>query len=223
MTPTVSAAESLRVSWVFDVISPFSYLAFQRLKELPGGVELEVVPVLLAALLDHFRQRGPAEIPSKRRFTYRFVLWRARRLGLPLRMPPAHPFNPLAALRLIIAAGSDSRAAGTVLRAVFGEGRDVTDPAVIADLAAQLAVADPQAALADPAIKQRLRDNTQWACSRGVFGVPTLVIGEELFWGHDAVDMALDYLEKPQAFADDDMRVIDTLPVAAARIKTTAG
>ena len=223
MTPTVSAAESVRVSWVFDVISPFSYLAFQRLKELPGGVELEVVPVLLAALLDHFGQRGPAEIPSKRRFTYRFVLWRARRLGLPLRMPPAHPFNPLAALRLIIAAGSDSRAAGTVLRAVFGEGRDVTDPAVIADLAAQLAVADPQAALADPAIKQRLRDNTQWACSRGVFGVPTLVIGEELFWGHDAVDMALDYLEKPQAFADDDMRVIDTLPVAAARIKTTAG
>jgi len=214
---------SVRVSWVFDVISPFSYLAFQRLKELPGGVELEVVPVLLAALLDHFGQRGPAEIPSKRRFTYRFVLWRARRLGLPLRMPPAHPFNPLAALRLIIAAGSDSRAAGTVLRAVFGEGRDVTDPAVIADLAAQLAVADPQAALADPAIKQRLRDNTQWAYSRGVFGVPTLVIGEELFWGHDAVDMALDYLEKPQAFADDDMRVIDTLPVAAARIKTTAG
>ena len=223
MTPTVSAAESVRVSWVFDVISPFSYLAFQRLKELPGGVELEVVPVLLAALLDHFGQRGPAEIPSKRRFTYRFVLWRARRLGLPLRMPPAHPFNPLAALRLIIAAGSDSRAAGTVLRAVFGEGRDVTDRAVIADLAAQLGVADPQAVLADPAIKQRLRDNTQWACSRGVFGVPTLVIGEELFWGHDAVDMALDYLEKPQAFADDDMRVIDTLPVAAARIKTTAG
>jgi len=223
MTPTVSAAESLRVSWVFDVISPFSYLAFQRLKELPGGVELEVVPVLLAALLDHFRQRGPAEIPSKRRFTYRFVLWRARRLGLPLRMPPAHPFNPLAALRLIIAAGSDSRAAGTVLRAVFGEGRDVTDPAVIADLATQLGVANPQAALADPAIKQRLRDNTQWACSRGVFGVPTLVIGEELFWGHDAVDMALDYLKKPQAFADPDMRIIDTLPIAATRTNSTAG
>jgi 2-hydroxychromene-2-carboxylate isomerase len=223
MTPTVSAAESVRVSWVFDVISPFAYLALPRLKELPGGAELELVPVLLAALLDHFGQRGPAEIPSKRRFTYRFVLWRARRLGLPLRMPPAHPFNPLAALRLIIAAGSDSRAAGTVLRAVFGEGRDVTDPAVIGDLAAQLGVANPQAALADPAIKQRLRDNTQWACSRGVFGVPTLVIGEELFWGHDAVDMALDYLRKPQAFTDDDMRRIDTLPIAAARTKTVVG
>src|SRR5215468_10959977 len=155
MTPTVSAAESVRASWVFDVISPFAYLALPRLQELPDGVELEVVPVLLGALLDHFGQRGPAEIPSKRRFTYRFVLWRARRLGLPLRMPPAHPFNPLAALRLIIAAGSDGRAAGPVLRAVFAEGRDVNDPAVIADLAAQLGVADPSTALADSAIKQR--------------------------------------------------------------------
>jgi 2-hydroxychromene-2-carboxylate isomerase len=220
MTLTVPVPESVRASWVFDVISPFAYLAFARLQELPAGVELEVVPVLLAALLDHFGQRGPAEIPSKRRFTYRFVLWRARRLGLPLRMPPAHPFNPLAALRLIIAAGSDSRAAGAVLRAVFGEGRDVSDPAVIAGLAAQLGVAEPQAALADPAIKQRLRDNTQWACSRGVFGVPTLVIGEELFWGHDAVDMAFDYLEQPQAFVDPDMKIIDTLPIAATRTRT---
>jgi len=212
-----------RVSWVFDVISPFAYLAFSRLEELPDGVELQLVPVLLAALLDHFGQRGPAEIPPKRRFTYRFVLWRARRLGLPLRMPPAHPFNPLAALRLIIAAGSDRRAAGTVLRAVFGEGRDVTDPAVIADLAEQLGVANPQAALADPAIKQRLRDNTEWACARGVFGVPTVVIGEELFWGHDAIDMALDYLSQPQGFADPDMRIIDTLPIAATRTKTKSG
>jgi len=213
----------VRVSWVFDVISPFSYLAFPRLRELPDSVELQVVPVLLAALLDHFGQRGPAEIPSKRRFTYRFVLWRARRLGMPLRMPPAHPFNPLAALRLVIAAGSTTRAAGTVLRAVFAEGRDVTQPAVIADLAAELSVADPQAALGDPAIKQRLRDNTQWACSRGVFGVPTLVIGEELFWGHDAIDMALDYLRQPQAFADSDMRVLDTLPIAAARVPAKHG
>src|SRR5215470_3461402 len=147
MTPTVSAAESVRVSWVFDVISPFAYLAHPRLQELPAGVELELVPVLFAALLDNFGQRGPAEIPSKRRFTYRFVLWRARRLGLPLRMPPAHPFNPLAALRLIIAAGSSSRAAATVLNAVFRDGRDVNDPAVIAALAAELGVEDPQAAL----------------------------------------------------------------------------
>jgi len=215
--PETEAASRVQVAWVFDVISPFAYLAFPRLRELPSGVELRVVPVLLAALLDKFGQRGPAEIPSKRRFTYRFVLWRARRLGLPLRMPPAHPFNPLAALRLVIAAGSDTRAAGTVLQAVFGEGRDLTDPAVIAELGARLGVRDPQSAIADPAVKQRLRENTLWASSRGVFGVPSFVIGEELFWGHDACDMALDYLARPQAFADAEMRRIESLPIAAAR------
>ena len=213
----MSAAPRLAVSWVFDVISPFAYLALPRLRELPGTVELQVVPVLLAALLDHFGQRGPAEIPSKRRFSYRFVLWRARKLGLPLRMPPAHPFNPLAALRLVIAAGSDLRAASIVLQAAFGEGRDLADAAVIAELAAVLGVADAQRALADPAVKQRLRENTDWARSRGVFGVPTLVIGEELFWGQDAFDMALDYLAHPQQFADGEMRRIDSLPIAAAR------
>jgi 2-hydroxychromene-2-carboxylate isomerase len=210
-------SEPGKVSWVFDVISPFSYLAFPRLAQLPPRVHLELVPVLLAGLLERFGQLGPAEIHSKRRFTYRFVLWRARRLGMPMRMPPVHPFNPLAALRLIIAAGSDKRAAGTVLDAVFREGRDVSDPAVIADLARGLGVADPHGAVADPAIKQRLRANTDWAIARGIFGVPTLVVGEEFFWGHDAVDMALDYLKNPQVFADAAMQAADTLPVGVGR------
>ena len=210
-------AEPVRVSWVFDVVSPFAYLGFPRLAQLPDHVQLEVVPVLFAGLLDHFGQLGPAEIPAKRRFTYRFVLWRARRAGMPMRLPPAHPFNPLAALRLIIVAGCDRRAAGAVLDAVFRDGRDVSDPAVIADLAQRLGVRDPQSALADPAVKQRLRDNTSWAAARGVFGVPTLLIGEELFWGDDAFDMALDYLTRPERFRDPAMQAVETLPVGAAR------
>jgi 2-hydroxychromene-2-carboxylate isomerase len=205
------------VIWVYDVISPFAYLALPRLAELPAGVELEARPVLFAGLLEHFGQRAPAEIPAKRRFTYRFALWRARRMGLPMRLPPAHPFNPLGALRLIIAAGGGLDVARTVLNAIFRDGRDVGDPAVLAELAATLGVADPQQRLADPAIKARLRENTAWAAERGIFGVPTLVIGEEFFWGHDAFDMALDYLKDPQGFADPQMRLADALPVGAAR------
>ena len=204
----------MRIRWVFDVISPFAYLAFPRVTQLPQ--EPEFVPVLLAGLLEHFGQRGPAEIPSKRRFTYRYVLWRARQLGMPMRFPPAHPFNPLAALRLIIAAGCDQRAVGTVLDAVFRDGRDVADPKVIAELAQTLGVRDPQAVSA-PAVKQRLRENTDWACSQGIFGVPTLVVGEELFWGEDAMQMAHDYLGAPERFEDEAMRAADQLPVGAAR------
>ena len=94
----------MKISWVFDFISPYSYLSFQQLPALPAGTQLELVPVLFAGLLNHFGQLGPAEVAPKRRFTYRFVLWRARRMGLPLKVPPAHPFNPLSALRLAIAA-----------------------------------------------------------------------------------------------------------------------
>jgi 2-hydroxychromene-2-carboxylate isomerase len=212
-------AETVRASWVFDVISPFAYLAFGQLARLPANVEVEFVPVLFAGMLEHFGQVGPAEIPPKRRSTYRFVLWRAQRMGIPMRMPPAHPFNPLAALRLIIAAGSDARAVETVLDAVFRDGRDVSDPAVIAGLAATLGVANPQVALSDPKVKERLRENTNWAITRGVFGVPTLVIGEEFFWGHDAMEMAFDYVADPEAFNTPDMRSLDTLPIGVARLQ----
>lgn len=208
---------AVRVVWVYDVISPFAYLSLPRLQEFPADVEFETRPVLLAGLLGHFGQRGPAEIPSKRRFTYRFALWRARRLNLPMRLPPAHPFNPLAALRLAIAAGSDLRAAQVLLAAVFRDGRDVGDPRVIAELAAELGVQDPQRRLADPELKAALRHNTEWAAARGIFGVPALVIGAEFFWGHDAIDMALDYLKDPVRFEDGGMRAVEELPIGAAR------
>jgi len=207
----------MKISWVFDVISPFAYLSLKELSRLPARIEVEYVPVLFAALLSHFGQLGPAEIASKREFTYRFILWRARTLGIAVRFPPAHPFNPLSALRLIIAAGNDRRAVETVFDAVFLQGRDVADTAVIADLAQKLSVPDPQTALADPALKQKLRANTEWAIERGIFGVPTLVIDDEIFWGHDALDMALDFIRDPKSFADPEMNKIKSLSVGVVR------
>lgn len=209
----------VKVWWVYDVISPFAYLALPGLKRLPADVVIEPLPVLFAGLLQHFGQLGPAEIPSKRRFTYRFALWRAHRLKLPMRFPPIHPFNPLAALRLIVAAGGGLAAAELVLNTVFRDGRDASDPAVIAELARSLGVASPETALADPAVKQKLRANTEWAIARGIFGVPTLVVGEELFWGHDAVDMALDYLRDGELFRTPQMLAAETLPVGVTRAR----
>jgi len=206
-----------KVTWVYDVISPFAYLALPRVKALAADVALEPLPVLFAGLLQHFGQLGPAEIPSKRRFTYRFALWRAQSLKLPMRFPPTHPFNPLAALRLIIAAGGGLSAAEEVLAAVFRDGRDVSDPAVILELARTLGVADPQAALADPAVKAQLRANTEWAVARGVFGVPTLVVDDELFWGHDALEMALDYLRHAEIFRAPEMLAAEAVPVGVMR------
>jgi 2-hydroxychromene-2-carboxylate isomerase len=206
----------MKVSWVFDVISPFAYLARTRLGRLPANVTVEFVPVLFAGLLSHFGQLGPAEVGPKRRFTYRFTLWRARQLGVPMHWPPAHPFNPLAALRLIIAAGSDARAVEVVFNAIFAEGENVEDPEVIEALARKLGI-DDLSKLGSAETKTRLRDNTDWAIGRGVFGVPTLVIGEETFWGFDGFDLALDYLRDPAQFADAEMKRLEQLPVGAVR------
>jgi 2-hydroxychromene-2-carboxylate isomerase len=206
-----------KVYWLFDLISPFAYLSLKQLPSLPEGTQVELVPVLLAGLLKHHGQLGPAEILSKRRFTYRFVLWRARKMGVALRMPPSHPFNPLPALRLLVAAGSELQAVGTAFDFVFGQGRDLADPHVLAELAAALHIPDGEAAINDPTVKQRLRDNTERAIARGVFGVPTFLVAEELFWGHDAFDMVVDYLRAPLRFQDPEMTLIDHLPVGVQR------
>jgi 2-hydroxychromene-2-carboxylate isomerase len=207
----------VKLSWVFDVISPFAYLSLKELPRLPPHVDVDYVPVLFAGLLDHFGQVGNAEIAAKRQFTYRFVLWRARSLGIPMRMPPAHPFNPLQALRLIVAAGSNRQAVETVFDAVFLHGRDVTDPTTITELAHRLNVADPEQALHDATVKQKLRSNTDWAIASGVFGVPTFVIGDQVFWGHDTLDMTIDYLRDPTHFEDSEMKRLRSLPVGVVR------
>jgi 2-hydroxychromene-2-carboxylate isomerase len=207
----------MKVSWVFDVVSPFSYLSLKQLPRLAQYAEIEYVPVLFAGLLNHHGQIGNAEIESKRRFTYRFALWRARTLGIPMCMPPTHPFNPLPGLRLIIAAGSTQAAVESVFDAAFMHNLDLGSTSVISGLARRLGVTDPLRAVKEQSIKQSLRENTDWAIARGVFGVPTFVVGGELFWGHDSLEMVIDYLLDPGKFSDAEMQWIDRLPVGAMR------
>ncbi len=211
----------MKISWVFDLISPYAYLGFTQLSQLPPGIEVELVPTMFGVVLNHHGQVGPAEIDSKRRFTYRFVVWRARQMGVPFKMPPAHPFNCLNAMRLVVAAGSDRKSVATAFDFVFGQGRDVADPAVLAELARALGLPDVQAALNDPVVKKSLRDSTDWAIQRRVFGVPTYVVGDELFWGQDAFDMLVDYLRDPHSFDDEEMRRVDSLPVGVTRSRVT--
>ena len=178
-----------RLDWYFDFISPFAYLQWRRLRRDHPEVALNPKPLLFAAILNHVGQLGPAEIPQKRRHTYRIVLWQARAAGIPLHFPPAHPFNPLPALRLCVAAGATSPAIGTVFDAIWAEGLAGDAPLVLDGLAARLGLADAAAAIADPVVKDRLRANTDAALAAGVFGVPTFIVDGRLFWGLDALPM----------------------------------
>ena len=88
---------------------------------------------------------------------------------------------------------------------------------MLAELAQALGLPDVQVALNDPTVKKSLRDSTDWAIQRRVFGVPTYVVGDELFWGQDAFEMLVDYLRDPQSFDDEEMRRVDSLPVGVTR------
>lgn len=203
-------------TWYFDVVSPFAYLQWQRLKSM-GGIDWTWRPLLFAALLQHYGHCGPAEFAEKRRFTYRHLHWRAARSQIPLRFPPAHPFNPLPALRLCCAAGNSMQAIDCIFDFVWRDGRGLTAPNDIADLAQRLGIDDPRAAQADPAIKAQLQANGTRAIAEGVFGVPSLVTDGHVFWGEDATDLFLDYLADPGMFDTDAVRRLDALPVGAVR------
>ena len=203
--------------WYFDFVSPFAYLQSERLAELGPRVSVRLRPVLFAALLDHHGQLGPAEIPAKRAFTYRFVVWQAKARGIPLKFPHEHPFNPLPLLRLALACDCTPEAVHRIFRFVWRDGRLPDLPIEWAELAGDLGLPDAAERVASPEVKLALRRNTDEAIGRGVFGVPTLAIGGELFWGVDATAMAADYVAAGCRFADPEYDRVSSLPMGATR------
>jgi 2-hydroxychromene-2-carboxylate isomerase len=201
----------------FDPISPYVYLLLSDLDRLRSGIAIRPVPILLAALLNHSGTKGPAEIPAKRIHTYRQCAWLARERNIPFRMPPQHPFNPLAALRLLCALGPTLEQARIASQFAFGEGKDPSTPEGLAELGERLGAENATALASAPASKNLLRANTDEALAHCIWGVPTLVIDGELFWGADSLPMALDFLAHPDLFETPDMKRIATLPIGAAR------
>ena len=197
------------VDWYFDFVSPYSYICLHRLKELDAPIVYK--PVLFAGLLNHWGQKGPAEIASKRRWTYRWCTWSAGELGIPFRFPASHPFNPLQHLRLAIAAGCTPQAVKLIFDAIWTTGHEAAQG--FEGLCSRLNIDSPQLAQA----KDVLRKNTEAAAARGVFGVPSFVADGEVFWGADSIGFVKAFLANPKALRNDEMRRVDALPVGAAR------
>ena len=176
------------IAFWFDPISPFAYLAFERLPQALEGCSYAVSyrPVLFAGLLAHWGQKGPAEVEPKRAWTFRHVAWLAQQHGIALNTPTVHPFNPLPLLRLAIACGPNRRVVEAVMRHVWVGGGVASDATRIAALTQSLAPArDPASA----AVKNELRAATDEAIARGLFGVPSFELDGRLFWGLDALPM----------------------------------
>ena len=210
-------AERRHARWYFDFISPFAYFYLKLIKARSIPIELEPVPVLFAGLLKAWENRGPAEIPPKRVFTYRYCTWFAAHHGIPFRFPPAHPFNPLRALRLAIAAGPTLANVEKVFDVIWGEGHDPESPEGWQRVRDALGVEDPDSRISDQRVKDILTKNTAAAAEAKIFGVPTTEIDGELFWGVDALDMLEDFLRDPAFFCSSEMDRVSALPIGTAR------
>ena len=204
-----------KLDWYFDFISPFSYLRSELLHTLPGNVEITFRPVLFAGLLAHWDNKGPAEIVPKRTWTFEHCAWLAHKNGIPMTMPPHHPFNPLRLLRLCIALGNSEETMHRLFRYVWREGRlpaeDSHWQALLEELGATPDMLDA------PEVKQQLRTNGEMAIAANVFGVPTAVVDNRCFWGLDSTDMLVAYLRDDPFFRSDLLRQAQTLPQGVQR------
>lgn len=188
-------AEKRTVPFYLDFISPYSWMALMQAERFAAehGFQWEMRPVVYAALLDAHGLTGPAETPAKRRYAFHDVVRCAQSLGLKFEGPPEHPFRSLEALRTLYAFRDDPAALRLAVRlsdACWGEGRSLADPRVIREAVASVGL-DATALdrrIAEDAVKQGLRRTTEAAIRLGVFGVPTFVVDDELFWGHDRLD-----------------------------------
>ena len=208
-----------RITFWLDFISPYAYLAFEQLPLALEGLsyEVEYRPVLFAGLLKHHGQLGPAEIPGKREWTYRQVLWLAKANGLSMQMPSTHPFNPLGLLRLALACGPNRYVCESIFRHVWRGGADAADAARLAQLRQQLApTRDPSS----DEVKNALKQATQDAIAAGLFGVPTFAVDDKLFWGFDSLAMLRAYLQGDEWFGEpwrEAARAAAATPIQAAR------
>jgi len=209
-----------------DFISPYAYLAFERLPEALRGISYSVCykPLLFASLLKHHGQLGPAEIPAKRNWTYRQVMWLAQQQNTPLKMPLSHPFNPLGLLRLAVAcdaAGTPNRyVCETIFRHVWTGGEEASDTARLSALSAQLA---PVQDVASERVKEQLKVHTAEAIALGVFGVPAFVVDGKVFWGLDSLPMLRDYLLGGRWFGSADWDDASVVKIGVARTPVVRG
>lgn len=216
---------SRTVEFWYDLISPYSYAALARLEELPEDVTIQPRLLLLGAVLKHHDQIGPAEREPKRTFIYRQSVHLIASLGLPAKFPPRHPFNPLAADRLLAGAnegaGATLEQVRTAFSLIFGEGMAVDTEEGLVALARKLGM-DPALASA-PASKERLKKNTGEAIDSGVFGVPAFVPVEAdgtkgpVFWGVDGMGLLKDWLSDPCLFNREPYAALDSIEVGIER------
>jgi 2-hydroxychromene-2-carboxylate isomerase len=208
MTDGIDATQPL---WFYDFVSPFTYLLLEQHEKWPG-FPFVFTPVVLNDLYQHWGQRPAYGVPSKRVYMYRHALFRADQLGIPFKMPPAHPFDSTKAMLLAVAAKADIHLVREIFRFIWREGRDPSSEEGFAALCERVGLPDGPALIEREEIKAQLRRSTSDAIALGVFGVPTFWLNNQLFWGEDALPMVLYCARTPNWLDSKEVKRISALP-----------
>ncbi len=187
---------SKTVEFYFDFGSPTAYLAFYRLRQLADQYRatIDYRPVLLGGLFKGANNSSPVAVPAKGRYMMVHDLPRfSQRYGVELNMNPFFPINTLVLMRGSIAArqlGCFDHYADTVFRAIWRDGKNMGDSAVVEQVLTEagLPTAELLPLTQDAAVKGALVEATEGAVGRGLFGVPTMFVDDEMFFGQDRLD-----------------------------------
>ncbi|MDY3198953.1 MAG: 2-hydroxychromene-2-carboxylate isomerase [Pseudomonadaceae bacterium] len=186
---------SKQVEFYFDVGSPASYLAWTQIARLAErhGAEVVYQPMLLGGVFKATGNASPASVPAKGRYTRIDFERFARRYQVPFAQNPFFPINTMQLMRGAVALLDGDQFqpyVDAVFRAIWVEGQNMGDPDVVARVLGGQGfdVAGLLQQINDPAVKERLRQITERAIERGVFGAPTFFVGDEMFFGQDRLD-----------------------------------
>jgi 2-hydroxychromene-2-carboxylate isomerase len=190
----------ITLEFFYDFVSPYSYLASTRVEEIArrAGASVRFRPFLLGGVFKATGNHAPLETPAKLRHMHVDLGRWSRRLGVPLRVPPNFPFPSVLALRAALAADKRGQVAAfthAVYRAAWADGRDVSAPDVLADVASAAGLDGKSLVAAAPDHKAELAAQTAEAVERGAFGAPTFFVGEEMFVGNDRLDFVEEALK----------------------------
>lgn len=192
---------SSKIQFYFDFLSPYSYLAWTWVRE--SELQIEVVPVVLAQVIHHYETKGPAEIAPKRNYLWKHCLRTAKERNIPFVMPAKLPFNSSYALRMVIASGGDIRVVDALFRAAWEKGLDIGDPDIVLAIP-ECSTLDEQASHKDS--RRQLKKNVAQALENKVFGTPTFIVGDELFWGDDCKRDLFNYLKGEDLMQKEDFQ-----------------
>lgn len=185
------------VEFYFDLGSPTTYLAHTQLAKICADTqsELNYIPMLLGGVFKATGNASPAMIPAKGRYMFQDLDRFAKRYGVQLRFNPHFPINTLILMRAVT--GMQMRQpqrfaefVDCLFKALWVEGRNLNDAQTVAAVLTENGF-DPQEIMAltnDELVKAALKENTEAAIKRGVFGAPSMFIGDQLFFGQDRLD-----------------------------------